>query len=39
MGFLEYKVLYCPDQDYVIVTVMKPFDVRMVLNSQSCSEL
>ncbi|CAK8998392.1 unnamed protein product [Durusdinium trenchii] len=33
----EYKVHYCPDQDYVIVNVLKPFDVRVVLPSQSCA--
>jgi len=33
---LEYKVRYCPDQDHIIVNVMKPFDARVVLKSQSC---
>lgn len=35
---LEYKVMYCPDQDHVIVNVMKPFDARVVLKSQTCPD-
>ncbi|CAE7316892.1 unnamed protein product [Symbiodinium natans] len=32
----EYSVRYCPDQDYVIVNLVKPYAVRVVLQSQTC---
>mmetsp|Transcript_22242 Transcript_22242/g.36560 ORF Transcript_22242/g.36560 Transcript_22242/m.36560 type:complete len:144 (-) Transcript_22242:84-515(-) len=33
----DYTVRYCPDQDSLIVNLVKPFNVRVVLNSKSCS--
>eukprot|EP00438_Fugacium_kawagutii_P000040 Skav203803 [mRNA] locus=scaffold1300:10307:18992:- [translate_table: standard] len=35
---LEYKVRYCPDQDHVIVNVMKPFGAQVVLTSIGCPD-
>ncbi|CAL1142167.1 unnamed protein product [Cladocopium goreaui] len=32
----DYTVRYCPDQDSLIVNLMKPFNVRVVLNSKLC---
>mmetsp|Transcript_7072 Transcript_7072/g.16040 ORF Transcript_7072/g.16040 Transcript_7072/m.16040 type:complete len:144 (-) Transcript_7072:37-468(-) len=33
----DYTVRYCPDQDTLIVNLVKPYNVRMVLNSKPCS--
>ncbi|CAE7266422.1 slc25a42 [Symbiodinium microadriaticum] len=32
----EYTVQYCPDQDNLVVNLVKPYGIRMVLESQSC---
>ncbi|CAE7239947.1 slc25a42 [Symbiodinium sp. CCMP2592] len=32
----EYSVQYCPDQDNLMINIVKPFSVRMVLESQTC---
>eukprot|EP00434_Breviolum_minutum_P032347 symbB.v1.2.028605.t1/scaffold3045.1/size120917/10 len=32
----DYNVRYCPDQDSLIVNLVKPFNVRVVLNSKTC---
>ncbi|CAE7636983.1 unnamed protein product [Symbiodinium sp. CCMP2456] len=32
----EYSVRYCPDQDHVIINLVKPYDMRVVLQSQTC---
>mmetsp|Transcript_119694 Transcript_119694/g.168447 ORF Transcript_119694/g.168447 Transcript_119694/m.168447 type:complete len:141 (+) Transcript_119694:69-491(+) len=32
----DYAVRYCPDQDSLIVNLVKPFNVRVVLNSKAC---
>ncbi|CAE7937274.1 NLRC3 [Symbiodinium sp. KB8] len=32
----EYTVRYCPDQDHVIVNLVKPYNARVVLQSQTC---
>eukprot|EP00438_Fugacium_kawagutii_P008118 Skav222139 [mRNA] locus=scaffold1181:1045723:1051681:- [translate_table: standard] len=32
----DYTVRYCPDQDTLIVNLVKPFNVRVVLDSKSC---
>eukprot|EP00434_Breviolum_minutum_P035886 symbB.v1.2.031784.t1/scaffold3718.1/size51486/5 len=37
LGKYDYNVRYCPDQDSLIVNLVKPFNVRVVLNSKSCS--
>ena len=34
----EYTVKYCPDQDHFIINLVKPVEVEVVLNSQSCDE-
>ncbi|CAE7939275.1 unnamed protein product, partial [Symbiodinium necroappetens] len=32
----EYSVRYCPDQDHVIINLVKPYDMRVVLQSRTC---
>eukprot|EP00437_Effrenium_voratum_P018146 CAMPEP_0181445050 /NCGR_PEP_ID=MMETSP1110-20121109/25389_1 /TAXON_ID=174948 /ORGANISM="Symbiodinium sp., Strain CCMP421" /LENGTH=142 /DNA_ID=CAMNT_0023569085 /DNA_START=88 /DNA_END=516 /DNA_ORIENTATION=- len=32
----EYSVEYCPDQDHLIINLVKPYSVRVVLDSQTC---
>ncbi|CAE7266403.1 slc25a42 [Symbiodinium sp. KB8] len=32
----EYSVQYCPDQDNLMINIVKPLSVRMVLESQTC---
>mmetsp|Transcript_3408 Transcript_3408/g.5727 ORF Transcript_3408/g.5727 Transcript_3408/m.5727 type:complete len:144 (+) Transcript_3408:51-482(+) len=32
----DYTVRYCPDQDSLIVNLVKPFNVRVVLTSKLC---
>ncbi|CAJ1347000.1 unnamed protein product [Effrenium voratum] len=32
----EYTVKYCPDQDHFIINLVKPVNVEVVLDSQSC---
>ncbi|CAJ1456760.1 unnamed protein product [Effrenium voratum] len=32
----DYNVRYCPDQDQVIVNLVKPINVRVVLEAQPC---
>mmetsp|Transcript_51700 Transcript_51700/g.107530 ORF Transcript_51700/g.107530 Transcript_51700/m.107530 type:complete len:143 (+) Transcript_51700:72-500(+) len=32
----EYTVRYCPDQDHVIVNLVKPYNAGVVLQSQAC---
>lgn len=34
----DYSVRYCPDQDSLIVNLVKPFNVRVVLNSATCPD-
>mmetsp|Transcript_12984 Transcript_12984/g.22612 ORF Transcript_12984/g.22612 Transcript_12984/m.22612 type:complete len:139 (+) Transcript_12984:84-500(+) len=34
----EYTVEYCPDQDNLIINLVKPYSVRVVLDSQTCPE-
>ncbi|CAJ1339444.1 unnamed protein product [Effrenium voratum] len=34
----DYTVQYCPNQDQMIVHLVKPVNVRVVLQSQSCPE-
>jgi len=36
LGKYDYNVRYCPDQDSLIVNLVKPFNVRVVLNSKLC---
>ncbi|CAE7922416.1 STT3 [Symbiodinium sp. KB8] len=36
LGNYEYSVRYCPDQDHVIVNLVKPYNARVVLQSQTC---
>eukprot|EP00438_Fugacium_kawagutii_P008117 Skav222138 [mRNA] locus=scaffold1181:1037308:1044917:- [translate_table: standard] len=33
----EYTVRYCPDQDNLIVNLVKPFNIRVVLDSKTCA--
>mmetsp|Transcript_127732 Transcript_127732/g.180222 ORF Transcript_127732/g.180222 Transcript_127732/m.180222 type:complete len:143 (-) Transcript_127732:121-549(-) len=37
LGKYDYTVRYCPDQDSLIVNLVKPFNVRVVLNSKLCA--
>ncbi|CAE7751017.1 slc25a42, partial [Symbiodinium necroappetens] len=32
----DYSVEYCPDQDNLIITMAKPYNVAVVLTSQAC---
>ncbi|CAE7208064.1 unnamed protein product [Symbiodinium sp. CCMP2592] len=32
----DYAVEYCPDQDNLIISMAKPYNVRVVLESQAC---
>ncbi|CAE7176124.1 slc25a42, partial [Symbiodinium pilosum] len=32
----EYSAEYCPDQDHLVVNLVKPYQVRMVLDRQAC---
>lgn len=32
----DYAVEYCPDQDNLIISMVKPYSVRVVLESQAC---
>mmetsp|Transcript_46251 Transcript_46251/g.86346 ORF Transcript_46251/g.86346 Transcript_46251/m.86346 type:complete len:151 (+) Transcript_46251:66-518(+) len=32
----EYTVKYCPDQDLFVISIVKPWSVDVVLNSQTC---
>lgn len=34
----EYSVAYCPDQDNLVVNLVKPFSVRMALERQACPD-
>ncbi|CAE7243391.1 unnamed protein product [Symbiodinium natans] len=36
LGKYEYTVQYCPDQDNLIINLAKPYNVRVVLDSQTC---
>mmetsp|Transcript_17736 Transcript_17736/g.36607 ORF Transcript_17736/g.36607 Transcript_17736/m.36607 type:complete len:143 (+) Transcript_17736:72-500(+) len=36
LGNYEYTVRYCPDQDHVIVNLVKPYNAGVVLQSQAC---
>ncbi|CAE6915762.1 unnamed protein product [Symbiodinium sp. KB8] len=35
----EYTVRYCPDQDHVIVNLVKPYNARVILQSQACQSI
>eukprot|EP00437_Effrenium_voratum_P017726 CAMPEP_0181453800 /NCGR_PEP_ID=MMETSP1110-20121109/29910_1 /TAXON_ID=174948 /ORGANISM="Symbiodinium sp., Strain CCMP421" /LENGTH=151 /DNA_ID=CAMNT_0023578127 /DNA_START=55 /DNA_END=510 /DNA_ORIENTATION=+ len=34
----EYTVRYCPDQDHLVVNILKPYFLKMVLKSETCPD-